>query len=176
MNREEKLMSVIQTLGVDEYKKISAEDIIFSELVFSQCRRNTCRNYNLNHACPPRSGTLQEIKDRLFNYRNGCIISKIMSIATSKDFNASRTAFKSFVVNIREQLEPHGFLVLGEGPCNICERCAALDEAPCRFPGRIRYSMEGSGIDVVRMSMKYQMTYNAGGGKIGFFVLVMYND
>ncbi len=36
--------------------------------------------------------------------------------------------------------------------------------------------MEGSGIDVVRMSMNLDMTYNAGSGKIGFFALILYND
>jgi len=36
--------------------------------------------------------------------------------------------------------------------------------------------MEGSGIDVMRMSMNKKMIYNAGKGKVGFFSLVLYND
>ncbi len=176
MNMEEKLTGALQALGADECRKIGVADIVFSELVFSQCKRNTCKNYNLNHACPPRSGTLEENKARVSRYGKGCMVAKIMSIATSKDFNASRAAFKDYIVDLRLQLEPHGFCVLGEGPCRICPRCAAVDDEACRFPDRIRYSMEGCGIDVVRMSMNLGMTYNAGGGRIGFFALILYND
>jgi predicted metal-binding protein len=176
MNMEEKLTGALQALGTDEYKMIAVQDIVFSDLVFSQCKRNTCKSYDLNYACPPRSGTLEENKARIFHYKKGCVATKLMSIATSKDFNASRAAFKKYILDLRFGLEPYGFCILGEGPCSFCDRCAAVDGAPCRFPDKIRYSMEGSGIDVVRMSMNLDMTYNAGSGKIGFFALILYND
>jgi predicted metal-binding protein len=90
MNMEEKLTGALQALGTDEYKMIAVQDIVFSDLVFSQCKRNTCKSYDLNYACPPRSGTLEENKARIFHYKKGCVATKLMSIATSKDFNASR--------------------------------------------------------------------------------------
>ena len=43
------------------------------------------------------------------------------------------------------------------------------------FSEKTQYSMEGSGIDVVRMAIDHKMTYNAGRGKVGYFTLVLYN-
>jgi len=65
-------------------------------------------------------------------------------------------------------------MVMAAGPCTVCEKCSALDDEPCRFPEETAYSMEGSGIDVVRMSMNAKMTYNAGLGKAAFFCLALY--
>jgi predicted metal-binding protein len=76
---------------------------------------------------------------------------------------------------LRREFKDDDVLVMGAGPCRVCEKCAAIENQPCRFPDRTEYSMEGSGIDVVRTSKEQNMIYNAGGGKVGFFALVLYN-
>ena len=47
----------------------------------------------------------------------------------------------------RERETP-GSLRLDAGRCLVCERCARRDEQPCRFPEKLRYSLESLGANV----------------------------
>ena len=44
--------------------------------------------------------------------------------------------------------ETCGSLRLDAGRCLVCERCARRDEEPCRFPEKLRYSLESLGANV----------------------------
>ena len=44
--------------------------------------------------------------------------------------------------------ETRGSLRLDAGRCLVCERCARRDEEPCRFPEKLRYSLESLGANV----------------------------
>ncbi|MCR3921891.1 MAG: DUF2284 domain-containing protein, partial [Firmicutes bacterium] len=77
---------------------------------------------------------------------------------------------------LRKEFAADDVFIMGAGPCTLCEKCTALTEDDCRFPEKTQYSMEGSGIDVVRMSMNKKMTYNAGAGRVGYFTLVLYKE
>ena len=41
--------------------------------------------------------------------------------------------------------ETRGSLRLDAGRCHVCERCARRDKEPCRFPEKLRYSLESLG-------------------------------
>ena len=47
----------------------------------------------------------------------------------------------------RERETP-GSLRLDAGRCLVCERCARRDAQPCRFPEKLRYSLESLGANV----------------------------
>jgi predicted metal-binding protein len=173
---KERLIEAFKEIGFDEYKEIKTNDIIFSQDVFKQCEKNTCGNFGINHACPPGAGTIDERKASVLKYENAFIISKIVSIKTRKEMMESLEIVAKVNKNLRSAFENEDIPIMGAGPCTKCKKCTALDNEPCRFPDKIEYSMEGSGIDVVRMSMNQKMTYNAGAGKIGYFTLVLYND
>ena len=44
--------------------------------------------------------------------------------------------------------ETPGSLRLDAGRCLVCERCARRDAQPCRFPEKLRYSLESLGANV----------------------------
>ena len=44
--------------------------------------------------------------------------------------------------------ETRGSLRLDAGRCLVCERCARRDKEPCRFPEKLRYSLESLGANV----------------------------
>jgi len=46
-----------------------------------------------------------------------------------------------------EEKENEGSLLISAGFCQICSRCAGLDGEPCRFPHRMRHSIESQGGD-----------------------------
>ncbi|KPU45544.1 hypothetical protein OXPF_07770 [Oxobacter pfennigii] len=172
----DKLIQAFNDFGFDEYKEIQQKDIIFSKDVFDQCARNTCGNFGKNYACPPRAGNEDERKAKVMKYNKGFVLSKIASIKTRDEMKNSMEAVADSTKKLRQAFEDEDVFIMGAGKCTVCEKCAALEDKPCRFPKKIQYSMEGSGIDVVRMSMNQKMTYNAGGGKVGFFTLVLYNE
>ncbi|MBR4396067.1 MAG: DUF2284 domain-containing protein [Eubacteriaceae bacterium] len=172
---KDELIRIVMDSGFDEYKELSASDIIFSETVFRECARNTCGNYGRNHACPPKSGTMEENKARFLRYDNALLINKVVSMKGGREIiRESFGRMASSLENLRRATENMPVMVAGPGGCNICPECAAKEDEPCRHPDRIRYSMEGSGIDIMTMSIKQKMTYNDGKGGLGYFFIVMY--
>ncbi|MFZ7133942.1 MAG: DUF2284 domain-containing protein [Eubacteriales bacterium] len=171
----DRLIAAFNEIGFDEYKEITVEDIIFSQDVFDQCARNTCGNFGKNHACPPKAGTEEERKARVLKYQHGFLISKIVPIKSRQEMVTSMETIDRINKTLRKIFSEDDVFIMGAGACTLCETCTALEEKPCRFPDKTQYSMEGSGIDVVSMSMNKQMTYNAGQGKVGYFTLVLYN-
>lgn len=174
MSRE-KIISAISEVGCDEYREIATGDIVFSREVLEQCSRNTCGNYGRNYGCPPHSGSIEEIKARIFRCSKAFLVSKIVSIVSDNGDDPLKIVDRT-IKKLRRFLANSDVLILGAGPCTKCRVCAAVEGNPCRFPGEIQYSLEGSGIDVVRMSLNLKMTYNAGGGRVAFFILILYNE
>lgn len=174
MLRDE-IIEAIDQSGFDEYKEIGAEDLIFSESVFKSCEENTCGNYGKNHSCPPLSGSMEENQARFLAYKNGIIINKIVDLGEFYEkMQSSAKEVEDCLDKLRKLVDGKPVMVAGPGGCRLCETCAAVTDEPCRFPDKRRYSMEGSGMDIVSMSRKFNMTYNAGDHKVGYFMLVMY--
>ena len=167
-----RLIESFKEIGFDEYNEIKTEDIIFSQDVFNECAKNTCGNYGKNYSCMGHS--VDESKSRIEKYENAFLISKIVSIRTGEEMMDSLALIEKSNKALRDAFDNEHVFVMGAGPCTKCKACSALEGEPCRFPDKIQYSMEGSGIDVVRMSINEKMTYNAGGGRIGYFTLVLY--
>ena len=171
----DKIIKVIEDAGFDEYKEIGVEEIIFSEDVFAQCARNTCGNYGKNYTCPPASGTMEENKARFLKYKNAIILNKIVFLGEFYEFlKESGKEPRRLLDIVREELNDEPVMIAGGGGCKLCPECAAKTDEPCRFPDKRQYSMEGSGMDIVSMSIKLKMTYNAGNRSVGFFSIIMY--
>ncbi|MBC3798091.1 DUF2284 domain-containing protein [Acetobacterium tundrae] len=171
----DKIINAINEVGFDEYKEISSADIIFADAVFASCKANTCGNYGLNYACPPLSGDMEENKQRFLNYDHAIILNKIMFLGEYYEkMEDSMTEVFERLDELRQKLKDELVMIAGPGGCNLCKECAAKTSEPCRFPEKKRYSMEGSGMDIVSMSRKLGMIYNAGDKKVGFFMMVLY--
>lgn len=53
---------------------------------------------------------------------------------------------------IREEKKIPKSQYLFSGACEICTTCTRIDENPCRFPERMRYSIEAVGADMSKIS------------------------
>ena len=169
------IIAAIEEAGFDEYKEISSDDLIFDQSVFGECAKNTCGNYGKNHCCPPLSGDMEENMARFKAYKNGIILNKIVDMGEFYEKMASSAQEAGETLNrLRKILEDKPVMIAGPGGCRVCKKCAAIDNEPCRFPDKRQFSMEGSGMDIVSMSRKFNMTYNAGDHKLGYFYIVMY--
>ena len=93
-----------------------------------------CPNYNTNWSCPPNSPRFDEYSA---DYTLEDLLSKMQI-----DFECIKTAC---------------------GSCNLCERCAFLDNKHCYHPEKMRYSMEAMGMDLQKMSeevFNHKLTWN----------------
>lgn len=171
----EKIIAAIEAVGFDEYREIEATELIFSEDVFASCKANTCGNYGKNHSCPPLSGDMQKNRNRFTAYKQAIILNKIMFLGNYYEKIEACGHTVAHLLNcLREILSDEPVLIAGPGGCDHCDPCAAKTDEPCHFPDQKRYSMEGSGMDIVTLSRRLNMTYNGGDKKVGFFMVVMY--
>lgn len=172
---KDRIIKAVQDAGFDEYALIEAEEIIFSEDVFKSCAQNTCGNYGMNYSCPPLSGTMEENKARFLNYSHGVILNKVLDLGKYYEkMEESGKVFQALLEKVREKLKDEDVMIAGPGGCDLCNECAAITGEACRFPENRRYSMEGSGMDIVAMSRQKQMTYNGGNHRVGYFAMIMY--
>ncbi|MEG1641994.1 MAG: DUF2284 domain-containing protein [Synergistaceae bacterium] len=55
----------------------------------------------------------------------------------------------------REEKQVPNSLYLFSGSCEICDECTRTQGLPCRFPDKMRYSIESLGIDLSQISEKF---------------------
>lgn len=170
----ERLVKTFSKLGCYEYCEIKTEELLFDKAVLDQCALNSCGMYGKNHSCPPKSGTIDTIKNRIYKYNYAFLINKIINLNSMEEMTKSIEEFNKTLCRLRTEFESDNVLVMGAGPCKYCKECSALIDKPCLFPDKIQYSIEGSGINVVQMSIDKKMTYNAGNGKVAYFGLLLY--
>lgn len=143
--------------GLKTCVSFSPSLLVPEEKIRRFCREDKCGNYDKHHMCPPRTGTLSEIKSRLGSYRNGRLLQYERFLDVSRDaegLRRSKLAFHRAVLRLEDVLRGEGFLdVLGliGGDCALCEPCRAVDRAPCAYPDRARASLEALGIDVLSL-------------------------
>ena len=73
---------------------------------------------------------------------------------------------------LRERLRPMiqgESLCLSAGGCRLCERCAKLDDEPCRMPDKAMTSLEACGVDVYNTTKKTDLKYINGQNTVTFF-------
>ena len=175
----EKWIEIAKECGFSEAAPMDPATCKPMQMVRDACAADKCHAYGHNWTCPPECGTLEECMERMQKYQNGILLQTVGQLRRDIDTKGymlteqqHMEAFHKFADEIRKEYPDA--LCLGAGGCRICKTCAAIDNEPCRFPDKRQYSMEGSGMDIVSMSRKFNMIYNAGDHKLGYFYIVMY--
>lgn len=153
--------------------------IHITEEVRDRCADNYCGFYGKNHMCPPAVGDLDYYRQLIASYDQGLVFSKAYPVKSRNDYQgmlAAGMAFREIIQDINRQAKAdhQDCLFFTAGTCGICEKCAILDNEPCRFPDQAIPSLEAAGIDVVRLSRDLGMKYNNGADKVTYFGLVLY--
>lgn len=136
------VMPVSQLAIVPEYRKF--------------CEDNLCGNYNLLPACPPISGTVEEMTQRVRHYENALVLTMVTTPVCLTD-TAEQKAAKKHQNMLTEQLmhtmEQDGLtdlLMMGAGPwknascmsayCINAQKMADYVHMKCwENDGKIRY-------------------------------------
>ncbi|WP_297130182.1 DUF2284 domain-containing protein [Terrisporobacter sp.] len=129
---------------------------------FTALCKEGCPNYNSNYTCPPNSPTFTEyVKD----YKYSLVIAMYMNIPKNKNMSEVHEYLRIVLSDLLIPLERkiNGLLTDG-GRCIYCKECAYIDNLPCRFPEKMRFSMESMGIDLdsaCKDILNYSMSWNS---------------
>ena len=158
---------------------IRMEGIVTSPVFRDICASKSCGMYGRCWMCPPDIGGIDELIGRLRSYMHGLLYQTIHEIEDSFDIEgmgeaAGKHARVSQAVNDALKGRLPGCLHLSCGGCHLCERCARLDDEPCRQPERALPPMEGYGIDVFNTTKPTELKYINGQNTVTFFGIVLF--
>lgn len=124
---------------------------------FAKLCRDGCPDYNSNWSCPPHSPTfLSEAaglpQALLVVYFSE--LSHFEPIAANERIRQAHTILRLNMEKHLHALEKiHQGRTLDGGICRFCVRCTCADQSgPCRWPQKMRYSMESLGLDVAAIA------------------------
>lgn len=177
MNRE-LLEERLSELPLYIYDFIDLGELEFSERIRWICQ-NECPKYGTTWACPPGVGTVEACRERCMGYQNCLLISSIAEVQDIADIEetlATRPAHEALTEQVadilREQeVQPY---ILSTQACAICDRCAILDNQPCRFPEKMHPCVESHGINVVPILEKLGLEFQFGSNVVTWISLLLF--
>jgi len=158
--------------GAHKAGVVKVADIPFDAALRKACEVNACGKYGMNHTCPPHVGEIENLVARAQGYETLYLFQTIGQLEDSYDFEGMMEAssvHKSITQAVADELPIPDCLVLSAGGCNLCERCAVLDDAPCRIPDRALASLESYGINVSKTAALAGMKYVNGVNTVTYF-------
>ena len=145
-----------ETYTVERFERLMP--VAETTLMLEKSGCGTCPHYGKNFSCPPFSPSFAEyIKDStaakvicyrvpLEHFKTGTNVEK-MTAAYLK----VRSMLEGELLAGREADN----VIAGSGHCRACPECAAaMGEKVCRYPGKMIYSLESMGINVVALTEK----------------------
>ena len=113
---------------------------------FTELCKNGCPHYNLSYTCPPNS---PRFDDYTKDFKYSLVIAMYINLDEEKTIDNFHSYLRKVLSDILIPLEKefNGLLTDG-GRCKYCEKCTYTDNLPCRYPQKIRFSMEAMGIDL----------------------------
>ena len=129
----------------------------FDERVRKWCEQ--CKRFNQNSSCPPLIESIDYYKNLIKNYDRGTLIVKkfiIEDIASWKELGKeSSEELRYALLYLKNVLKVKNTLQFGAGSCKYCDSCIY----PCRFPDKRLISLEGIGINVVKLVSDISFQY-----------------
>lgn len=177
MNKQ--LVSLAIDMGAAKAYVLPVSEIPFDEGLRAFCEANRCGKYNRNYACPPSVGTPEELISRAKQYDGALIFQTVSPLEDSFDFEgmmdaaANHNELTSQLHEVVKKDSPN-CLPLSAGGCGICERCAKMDNLPCRFPGKAISSLEAYCINVSSLAEKCGMKYINGVNTVTYFSAILF--
>lgn len=145
------------SLGIETCVAFPADLLAPEERIRALCREDKCGNWGNNYMCPPRIGSLEDMRTRLARYRAGILLQYSRGLDVRNDFEGvrrSKVDFHRLVLKMEERVRSEGHRDawgLVGGDCSLCDECTARVGAPCPFPDDARPSLESLGIDVLSL-------------------------
>lgn len=158
-------------------------DISFHEEFRKACEQNQCGKYGTNWMGPPAIGSISELIERVRKYKQGLLFQTVHQIRSSFDFKGMMEGgkihgqiFRDLLTRVRTKYDFKDILPLNAGCCSVCERCAYLDNLPCRHPDQAVSSVEAYGINVIALEKSAGIPIYHGKNTVGYVGLILFNE
>ena len=160
------------------YFYIDPEQLEFSQRIRYICE-SECPMYGKTWACPPGVGTVEECRGKCLRYRNCLLIGTIVEAEDISDIEATlatRTEHEAVTDLVAEKMRQLGAepYVLSTEACAICQRCAYLDEQPCRYPDKMHPCVESHGINIIPVLEENGLEFQYGSNMITWYSLLLF--
>ena len=177
MNRE-LLEEKLSELPLYIYDFVDPKELDFSSRIRWICE-NECPMYGKSWACPPGVGTVDHCKGKCLSFENCLLISTIVEVADITNIEetlATRPEHEAVTNQVRDLFREYGIepYVLSTEACALCDRCAILDGAPCRFPEKMHPCVESHGINVVDVLERRGLDFQFGANVVTWISLLFY--
>ena len=73
------IIKAAKDLGFSEAAIMDTKELVFKPEYRKFCEENQCGNYNRNPACPPESGTVEEMMARALKYEKTLVLQTIQT-------------------------------------------------------------------------------------------------
>ena len=135
--------------------------------------------YGKSWACPPGVGSVPECQARCIRYENCLMIATITEVSDIADIEESlstRADHEEVTNQVGVLLEAQGVkpYILSTEACAICDRCAILDDEPCRHPGEVQPCVESHGINVIPVLEQCGMEFQYGQNVVTWISLLFF--
>jgi len=132
------MLAQARQAGFQYAQIMPADQIAVAPWVRLKCRFG-CRRYGQSLSCPPAALDDDQMAAVLARYQHALLVQ---GTPPSARFHEQLLALEKtfFLAGYPEAL------AFGAGPCPVCPACQT--EGPCRFPEKLRPSLEACGVDV----------------------------
>lgn len=137
---------------------IKINDVKTDKELFLRMCQNGCKNFNNKYSCPPFSPSFEKVT---VGCKNMLVIMLKMDTSQADKYNEyhrlriGNAILKSRIEKIMRNLETRtGGKYIGTGSCGLCRPCQKKLNKPCKYPDRMRYSLESLGVDCNNLAKK----------------------
>jgi predicted metal-binding protein len=152
---------------------LDVSTLAFLPEVRDMCASDRCQSYGKNWACPPACGTLEEMRNKVKDYKQGLLVQTVGQLEDNMDWENMQLAAQNHAdsfVKMHQALRKQypNLLAMGAGTCTRCKACTYLEGKPCRFPDALTYSMEACGLFVSKVCTDNNLKYNHGPNTVAY--------
>ena len=124
------LIEEAKALGFSDAAVISTDQLVFVPEYRVFCEDNLCGNYDKNPACPPQSGTVEEMKEHALKYEKTLILQTMQD--GRMDYKKAKLAHNKLTEQLAEKMKEEGItdlLIMSAGPYkhNSCMSAYCVD-------------------------------------------------
>ena len=173
------LISLALNAGAYKATILGREQIVLSDTFREICRTGGCGAYGRCWVCPPYIGEIHDLMEKVRAFPKALWYQSVGEIEDSFDFEgmmAAGRAHAQLSQRIQGTLPPGEYLHLSCGGCHLCDKCAAQEGQPCRFPEKALHPVEGYGVDVYQTTKETELKYINGQNTVTYFGMVLFKE
>jgi predicted metal-binding protein len=150
ISQHEMLTAQAQQLGFASAHVIKTSEIVVEPWVRLKCQFG-CSHYDQSPGCPPYALDEGKMATTISRYKHALLVQ---GTPPSKIFHEQLLALEKalFLGGHTEAL------AFGAGPCPVCPSC--VTDGRCRFPEKLRPSLEACGVDVYKTARRADLNLN----------------